>query len=87
MHIAVQHGAVKGEPFVVYVDFLVSSDLIPRSIKEAATQIRKKGNAANHDIEAITKQDAEEMLYFLEVLLINIYEVGGRITASGQSGP
>lgn len=78
MHIAVQHGADEGENFVNYVSFIMNNHLIPAKSKPAAEKIRTKGNAATHKIEAITKEDAELILYFLEILMVNIYEIEGK---------
>lgn len=79
MHIAVAKGAKQGESFVSYVEFLSSGNFIPPDAKDWVDHIRKKGNEANHEINIMKKEDAEELLSFMEMLLKVIYEFPARI--------
>jgi hypothetical protein len=79
MHIAVSKGATKGETFVHYVEFLANNNFIPPDSKDWVDHIRKKGNEANHEITIMTKDDAEELLAFMEMLLKVIYEFPAKI--------
>jgi hypothetical protein len=74
MHIAVSKGAPPGDTFVNYVQFLADKNYIPPDAKEWVDHIRKKGNEANHEIVIMTKDDAEELLSFCEMLLKVIFE-------------
>jgi hypothetical protein len=45
-------------------------------------RIRTQGNEAAHEIVLKTKEEADEILTFLEMLLKFIYEFPGRVTPS-----
>jgi len=74
MNIAVSEGAKKGSTFVDYVEFLSNKGYVPPDGKEWVDHIRKKGNEANHEISIMRKEDAEELISFLEMLLKFMYE-------------
>ncbi|HEY8084037.1 MAG TPA: DUF4145 domain-containing protein [Methylophilaceae bacterium] len=74
MHIAVSKGANAGDTFINYVQFLADKNFIPPDAKEWVDHIRKKGNEANHEISIMSKDDAEELLSFCEMLLKVIFE-------------
>ena len=74
MHIAVSKGALPSDTFVNYVRFLADNNFIPPDAKDWVDHIRKKANEANHEIVIMSKNDAEELLSFLEMLLKVIYE-------------
>lgn len=74
MHIAVSKGDTPGKDFIDYVEFLSAKNYIPPDAKEWVDHIRKKGNEANHEIVIMKKQDAEDLLSFIETLLRIIYE-------------
>ena len=44
--------------------------------------MRDRGNAANHEIPQVTKEDAKLLIDFVEMLLKLIYEYPGRIPAN-----
>ena len=79
MSIAVQKGADEGKTFVEYVEHLSDIGYVPPDGKSWVDQIRKRGNEANHEIILMTKEDAEELISFVEMLLKFIYEFPGRI--------
>lgn len=74
MHIAVSKGALVGESFVSYVEYLSDKNYIPPDARDWVDHIRKKGNEANHEIQIMAKEDAEEILAFIEMLLKVIFE-------------
>lgn len=78
MHIAVSKGAQQGEQFIFYVEYLSTQNYIPPGSKDWVDTIRSKGNEANHEIKLMTKEDAEDLLSFMEILLKIIYEFPAR---------
>lgn len=74
MHIAVAKGATAGDTFINYVQFLADKNFIPPDAKDWVDHIRKKGNEANHEISIMSKNDAEELLAFCEMLLKVIFQ-------------
>lgn len=79
MHIAVAQGANAGRNFVQYVDHLVDNHYAPPNSKSWVDKIRTHGNEATHEIVLKSKDDADEILTFLEMLLKFIYEFPGRV--------
>ena len=74
MHVAVSKGAPPGDTFINYVQYLADKNFIPPDAKDWVDHIRKKGNEANHEITIMSKDDAEELLSFCEMLLKVIFE-------------
>lgn len=85
MHLAVQEGAEKGKSFLFYVEYLTQNGYIPPNGKIWVDHIRKKGNEANHEIVLMTRDDAFELLSFIEMLLKFIYEFPARIGVKDSS--
>jgi len=79
MNIAVEKGADEGLSYREYVDYLEQHHYAPPNSKEWVDHIRQKGNEANHEIEIMEKEDAEELIDFIEMLLKFIYEFPGKI--------
>jgi hypothetical protein len=79
MNIAVAQGAPENEPFIKYVDYLASNGYVPPNGRGWVDHIRKKGNEANHEIKLMSKQDAEELLSFVEMLLKFVFEFPSKI--------
>lgn len=79
MHISVNQGAQPGLSFVQYVNHLVDNHYAPPNSKPWIDKIRDHGNEANHEIVIKKKEDAEEIMIFLEMLLKFIYEFPGRV--------
>jgi len=84
MNTAVSKGAEEGKNFAYYVNFLESNHFIPPNSKEWVDHIRNKGNEATHEIPCMLKEDAIELLDFVEMLLRFLYELPGRMTARKQ---
>jgi hypothetical protein len=74
MHIAVDHGAAEGLQFIPYVNYLEANGYTTPPMKGWVDAIRKGGNAATHKIPAITRDEAENLLSFTEMLLRIVYE-------------
>ena len=74
MHVAVEQGAKEKETFEFYVEFLVKNGFVPPNAKSWIDHIRLKGNAATHRIALMTRDDAEKVLRFIEMILLFIYE-------------
>jgi len=74
MHIAVSKGAKAGESFISYVEFLAAQNFIPPDARGWVNHIRTKSNEANHEIVIMPKEDAEELVKFIEMLLKVIFE-------------
>jgi len=74
MHIAVAKGAPENQPFSAYVSFLSDKGFIPPDAKSWVDHIRTKGNEANHEICIMKREDSEDLLSFIEMLLKIIYE-------------
>ena len=85
MHIAVEKGAKKNLNFVDYVDYLAKNHYAPPNSEPWIDRIRQKGNEANHEIKIMSKNDALEIINFLEMLLKFIYEFPGRVGLNNTS--
>ena len=85
MHIAVDQGADKGKPFIVYVAYLADEGYVPPHGKGWVDHIRKQSNEANHEIVIKERADAVELVTFLEMLLKFIYEFPAKIPTAPPS--
>ena len=74
MNIAVSKGAEMGKTFFEYVNFLSDKNYIPPDGGDWVDHIRKKGNEATHEILIMKREDATELITFIEMLLKFIYE-------------
>jgi Domain of unknown function (DUF4145) len=74
MHVAVEQGAEAGLPFGAYVQHLVAGGFVPPNATKWVNHIRQKGNEAAHKIDLMTRDDAEKVLRFVEMILLFIYE-------------
>lgn len=74
MNIAVSQGAVEGKSFQFYVEYLAEKGYVPPNGRGWVDHIRKKGNEANHEIVLMSKEDADDLILFTEMLLKFIYE-------------
>jgi len=79
MHIAVEKEADEGKNFKYYVEYLADNHYFPPDAKDWVDHIREKGNEANHEIVIMDKQDAEDLISSIEMLLIFIYEYPARV--------
>ena len=74
MNIAVSRGASEGWKFIEYIDYLAEKGYLPPDGREWVDQIRSKGNEATHEIALMKKEDAEDLVTFIEMLLRFIFE-------------
>lgn len=79
MNIAVSKGAKEGLQFIKYVEFLSDNHYVPPDAKEWVDHIRKKGNEATHEIAIMKREDAEEIISFVEMILRLVYEFPARV--------
>jgi hypothetical protein len=78
MHIAEDRGAGGNRTFKQYLDWLVENHYVPPGGEGWVDRIRDHGNNANHEIELIDQQQAEQTLSFTEFLLKFVYELPAR---------
>jgi hypothetical protein len=81
MSVAVSLGAKAGDPFISYVKYLADNGYVPPNGKHWVDHIRKKSNEANHEIALMSKDDAEQLITFSEMLLKFIFELPNVIPA------
>lgn len=76
MHLAcdLEKEAKEGESFKYYVNLLIEKNHLTTKLKPMAEHIRGEGNTATHKLEAISKENSENLLKFIEVLLKINYE-------------
>jgi hypothetical protein len=79
MNIAVDNGATEGQSFIQYVEYLAEKNFVPPNGRGWVDHIRKKGNEATHEIALMSKDDAIELVTFVEMLLKFIYEFPARV--------
>jgi len=86
MHIGVQQGAKEGESFLFYVNYLSDEGFVPPNGRHWVDHIRKKGNEANHEIVIMEREDAKDLLLFIEMLLKFIYEFPNMVPNPSSKG-
>lgn len=64
------------------VNNLDQNGFIPKDCKPWVDHIRNKGNEANHEIVIMSKEDAKNLLTFMEMLLRMMYEFPAKMTHS-----
>jgi hypothetical protein len=74
MHVAVTEGAEEGKSFAHYVDYLDQQRIVTSGMKEWVNEIRELGNDANHELVIAAREQAEELLNFVAMLLKVVYE-------------
>ena len=85
MNIAVEKGAKENLSFVEYVNYLYDKGIIAKGSKDWVDHIREKGNEANHEIKIMSKEDAERLIQFIEIMLKQIYEFPARLNTGAQT--
>lgn len=79
MNVAVQKGAAEGQSFSSYVEYLGNLGFLPPDGKQWVDLIRQKGNEAAHQIAQMSKDDSDNLLSFVYMLLVFIYEFPGTV--------
>ena len=74
MNLAGEEGAKEGDSFSNYVGYLCEKGYVHRKQHQQANELKKMGNDANHKIECRARDEAEQLLKFVELLLTNNYE-------------
>jgi hypothetical protein len=87
MHVAVEKGAAKGQTFQAYVTYLAEERVVTPDMREWVDEIRELGNDANHELEAMSREAAEDLLTFVAMLLKVAYEYPekGRLRAKARA--
>lgn len=86
MNVAAKQGANPGESFVKYIDYLEKNGYIAPTNRGWIDEIRKVGNEANHELPPSSKEDAQAMLEFSEMLLKTVYEYPARAARKSTGG-
>lgn len=79
MHIAVELGAKENLRFIEYVNYLENHNHITVRSKDWVDSIRKNGNASTHEIDIASKEEAERMIKFSEMILKTNFEYPAEI--------
>ncbi len=87
MNIGVSRGAKAGLSFVEYVDYLSNQGYVPPNGRSWVDHIRNKGNEATHEIALMTREDANELISFAEMLLKFIYEFPAKVPVPKLPSP
>ena len=74
MHIATDLGADEGLRFIQYVNYLNEEHYAGARSDQWIDQIRRFGNQANHEIRINTKEEAQMIIKFCEMILKLNYE-------------
>ena len=74
MNVANHCGAPPGQSFVSYVKYLSDNHYVPPRTSAWVDHIREMGNDATHEIPSITKDQATDLLMFVEMLLKLVFE-------------
>ncbi|WP_260351362.1 DUF4145 domain-containing protein [Leuconostoc pseudomesenteroides] len=85
MHVSVDLGANENKRFIEYVDYLKENHYVPKNSEGWIDAIRKFGNKSTHDIVINTKEDAEKMIKFSEMLLKMNYEYPALMSQESDS--
>jgi Domain of unknown function (DUF4145) len=79
MNVAVANGAPEGKHFIEYIEYLAKNGYVPPKGGGWIDHIRKRGNEATHEIALMERNDAEELLVFVEMLLKFVFEFPARV--------
>lgn len=79
MNIAVSKKAEEGKSFKYYIEYLSEKGYIPPDGKGWVNQIREIGNEATHEIVIKSKEEAQELIFFIEMLLKFIFEFPSKV--------
>ncbi len=82
MHIAVEKGAEENNTFAFYIKYLADNHYAPPGSEAWVAKIKNSGNEANHEIKIMTKDEAEELVTFVQMLLTFIYEFPKKISGA-----
>ncbi|CAN5531532.1 hypothetical protein BH10ACT1_BH10ACT1_33500 [soil metagenome] len=65
----------KSKTFAAYVDDLEAAGYLTPPMRRLADHIRQRGNAATHELDPTSMEDAQQTLGFTALLLRNAYDV------------
>lgn len=78
MNIAVSQGDEEGKSFVSYINFLKDKGFVPPNSDEWVDYIRKQGNEATHQIVPKDFTDSKNLIDFVEMILVFLYDFPNR---------
>jgi len=87
MNVAVALRANAGDSFASYVQFLADQGYVPPNGKHWVDHIRTKSNEANHEITMMSKEEAERLITFVEMMLKFIHELPNVVPAPTPTTP
>ncbi|MFT8514900.1 MAG: DUF4145 domain-containing protein [Lacticaseibacillus paracasei] len=73
-HVAVEFGAKPGDSFQNHINYLKDNGYLTVNSSTWVDKIRKYGNDANHKLTVNTREDAEKIIKFSEMVLKMNYE-------------
>lgn len=82
LHMAGEVSETVPTNFFIAVEALVDSGLVPPKSKDLLDHIRNTGNKATHELDDVSKQDAEQLIIFLEAVLRFQYEFPAKLKSS-----
>lgn len=74
MHIAVELDAETNQNFLYYVNYLREKNFITAKSDKWVDAIRKYGNQATHEVNIASKEEAERIIKFTEMILKTNFE-------------
>jgi hypothetical protein len=81
MRVAVSEGAEGNKSFAYYVWYLAEEGHIPPKATTWVDRIKHKGTDANHEIDLMGRDDAEQLIKFSEMLMRIMYEYPAEVAA------
>jgi DNA-directed RNA polymerase subunit RPC12/RpoP len=75
MHVAVDKGAVAGQTFASYIDYLEQSGYVTPPMKDWVKLIKNHGNESQHQLKSPEQKRAQGTLLFTAQLLRSVYEM------------
>jgi hypothetical protein len=87
MHVAVEEKAKENLTFKQYVNYLVDNNFVPPKGRGWVDKIREKGNDVNHELVFASREDATDLIGFIEMLLKFNYEFPAKVKPPAQSAP
>ena len=75
MHVAISKGAAENQRFIQYVEYLCE-EYVARNNRGWIDRVRTIGNTATHELQIMTKEDAELITDFSAMILKLVYEFG-----------
>lgn len=85
IEIAIKQFGGQGKNLEKKIDDLAARHIITPALRDWAHEIRHIGNEAAHDEEPVSREDAEQAVYFAEMLFTYLYTLPGMVAERRQS--